>query len=489
MNPRLVILAIALVLAIAAAVSLRRTSDSLESSAHPDPSRASTTPSKTERIDENHQPDRLIGLDPSLHQLAIRLEELHISWEHNRPPVRGGYADWNDWREFALTQCRQLETSQIIDLIVWLEGRDHNDITEVIEYRQAFYQTWASRDPDSARDHVIALAERYELLGTDLEQVWQNVGFVESRDAYHYVLAGGATHDPTKTWSTFRQDLADPALQILPAVFMNVPEIFAAYASHAPADAWRLVLNEPGEDVTRYMHEGYADGAPARQDWEALGTEFVASLESRGLKSYNWIYESIAARWITEDPAAALDWYAARATLDAHDNILDPFTAETPVRSEDLAPAEYKRRLKIDLLEKMYKSHKDLTVEVAQALDQLLTEGDTEFVVAALGHFTGEHLHQWSTPLLAVVPNIPDPEIRNEVFLGLVEVLRPRFIDPFSPDSSFDEPNIPCEAVRDLAKRLDLPEDIRTQAEAAFRKIEEQEAPERANDPPDPPRS
>lgn len=471
---RLAILAVALLLAIAAAAYLRRTAGVLDAAGNSTGAPSTGTPSKTLRVDGNHHPDRLLGLDPTLQQLVIRLEDLNLTWERNRSPQQSGHAHWNNWRKFALHQSAQLETAQIVTLLTWMEELDHTVVTEVIEYRQAFFQTWASRDPDAARDHVITLAEHRELFNSEERQQWHNVSLNEVRDDYHFVLAGSAIHDPARAWATFQRDSVDPVLKILTDLSNTVPEVFSAYAAQAPEEAWRLVLTIGERKILHPMLEGYADGAPAGQDWNAMGNALFAVMRSHNTDPDNWTYEPIAARWVTEDPVAGLEWFAARATLYADDPD-DPFAPDVPVDPADLPPPEDLRQLlKIDLLGSMYASHRDLTDEVVTALDRLLTDGETELVTMALSELTGHgHLDPWDTPFIDLIPGIPDPDLRNTVFLQFVQALRPRDHDPFGP--SLDEPHITCEALRELSFQLDLPDDIHAETEARFREIAEHE--------------
>lgn len=430
---------------------------------------SSRLPSKTERIDDDHDPERFDSLNDEMMELALELEKASIKWHRNRPEHESAHRLWNEWRKYSTDRISALSTTQIRQLGEWMDsGSDF--VSELHDYRQAVIRIWASREPEVVRARLLEIAEHWGVLSQQVSS-WRNARLEELSDDFHQTYVGHAMKDPKAAWEAFLKDDADRSI--------TISEIFREYSARLPEEAWHLALTTNSKGDCLRMIEGFADGAPAGQDWEERGRELAESLADRKLEGSHRAFQSIGERWIMEDPVAALDWYARCAPEDAlksannHLNSDDPF-AEAPPPD----PAEAPMLLKIALLSEMYSSHKDRTREVIAALDHLATHGEAPLAIAAVGKLVGTDLHPMRIPLLEVIARLPAREDRNALFLQAVHAIpiRGDDSDPFASEAGpLEGPNASLTAVRDLAARLDLPDEIRAEAQAAFRKVEDEE--------------
>jgi hypothetical protein len=431
--------------------------------------------SKAERIDNDHAPERFDSLDAGMKELALELEKASIKWDRNRPEHESAHRLTNDWRKFSIERISALSTGQIRQLAEWMDsGSGFN--SELYNYRQALIMIWASREPEVVRARLMKTAESSGYVGKEVNG-WRNAHLEGLADDFHHARVGHAMKDPMAAWEAFLKDDANPRMKNLVNGRVTISELFREYSARLPEEAWDLAMTTNSSGDCRWMIDGFADGAPAGQDWEVRGRELAASLADRKLEVSHWSLQAIGERWIMEDPVAALDWYARCAPEDAlksansNLNSDDPF-AEAPPPD----PAEAPMLLKVDLLVEMYGSYKDRTREAMAALDHLARHGEDQVAVAAVGKLVGTHLDPMDIPLLEVIARMPSQEERNDLLLQAVHAIPIRDDDPFSTaTATLDGPNASLIAVRDLAARLDLPDDVRAEAEAAFRNVEDKE--------------
>lgn len=431
----------------------------------------SKLPAKTERIDEEHHPARFDSLDDGMKKIAEELEAAAIKWQRARPLHESAHKTWNDWDDFSTVRIEELNTAQIRLLGEWVTGEATPYVSELNDYRQAIIKVWASREPDFVRSHLLKIAERKGHLGKEVNS-WPSPGLDELCDNFHFYHVGHAILDPKSSLDEFLKDSADPQMTNLLSAMTTLPELFREYAARAPEEAWSLALGMAGEDYHHRMIEGFADGAPAGQDWESKGRELVDALSKLDIDSSPTTFEAIAERWVREDPAAALDWFARIASGVAELQTEGHFSLEhvdsTPRSREEVA-----LKMKLDLLVRMYHSHKDRSTEVISALDRLATHNRDPIAARVLGELIGNSLDPMDTPLLGLIPKFPQREDRNELFLQAVNAIPARggSLDSILSDS-LSSPNPILEAVRELSAQLDLAPGIRAMAEDAFRKVE-----------------
>jgi hypothetical protein len=478
---RIVTIAVVVVaLGIAGVFESRRDARQPASDAPTCAHRLSKLPAKTVRIDENHDPARFDSLDEGMRKIAEELETTAIKWNRARPLHESVHKTWHDWDDFSTARIKELNTAQIRLLGEWVTGEGRNSDSELNDYCQSIIKIWSSHEPDVVRAKLLEIAEAEGLVGKEVS-TWRNLPLEEISDHFHFYRVGHAMLDPKSAWETFLKDDADPRMKYLVDVGTTLPELFREYSSRATEEAWRLILTSTNEDYRRQMIEGFADGAPANQDWGARSREFAASLANRGIEPSQWDSRSIAERWVMENPAAALDWYARSASPDAlewairytvrHVEGADPFAEETEGDLHDLNPEQAADLLKIDLLTSMYSSHKDRIDEVMTALDRLATRDHDPIASRALGLMIGDLLDPMDAPLLELIPKFPEREVRDGLFLQALEAIPTRTGDS-GLSYSLDGPNLTLEAVRELAGKLDLTPEIRAKAEEAFRKVE-----------------
>ncbi|MCW1886156.1 hypothetical protein OKA04_15570 [Luteolibacter flavescens] len=439
--------------------------------------RPGSLPSKTERIDDERDPERFDTLDAGMKELALELEKAAIKWQRNRPEDEGFHQLTNDWREFSMAKISALDIEQIRQLGEWM---DSGSYSELHDYRKELITIWASREPEVVRARLMDIAEDRGFLGEG-ESGWKNAFRDEFADDLHHAYVGHAMKDPKSAWETFLKDEADPRMKRLVNGVITVSGIFKEYAAQLPGEAWSLALATQDPDHSTQMVEGFADGAPTGQDWEKKGYELAESLAARGIEASQWPFQSIGERWLAEDPVAALDWFARCAPEDAlksaRDRLKrgrsdDPFE-DAPARNSE----EAAMLLKTYLLVEMFHSYKDRSRETVTALLHLNKHGEDQVALEALGELLGAGLYPMKVPLLEVIPGIPSPEDRNSLFLLAVRGIPNRsngfplgILDP-----QLEDPNSSLVAMRALAERLDLPAEIRAEAEATFRNVEEQE--------------
>ena len=441
----------------------------------------SKLPAKTGRIDEEHDSARFESLDDGMKKIAEELEAAAIKWHRARSLHESVHKGWNDWDDYSTARILELDTRQIRQLGEWVTGKGRNSDSLLNDYCQAIIKIWSSREPDVVRANLLEIAETEGLVGKEVN-TWRNLPLEELSDYFHFCRVGHAMHDPRGAWETFLQDDVDPRMKYLVDAGTTLPELFREYSSRAPEEAWKLTLTTTNEDFRRRMIEGFADGAPAGQDWNARSREFADSLADHGIEPSQWDSRSIAERWLMEDPAAALDWHARSTPPDALERAIrsthrvegaDPFAEVTVGDLPDLNPEQAAELLKIDLLIGMYHSHKDRMTEVISALDRLATHDRDPIAARALGGLIGDSLDPMDAPLLEVIPKFPKQQVRNELFLQAVEAIPTRTGDPsLSSSDSLEGPNLTLEAVRELAGQLDFTPEIRAKAEEAFREVE-----------------
>ena len=448
---------------------------------------SSHLPSKTERIDNDHAPERFDSLNDEMKALALELETAAIKWNRNRSADDGIYREWNEWRKYSTDRISALSTAQIRQLGEWMDS-DPAFISELHSYRQALIRIWSSREPEVVRARLMETAENSGFVGKEVNG-WRNGRLDELAEDFHQARVGYSMKDPKAAWKQLLQDDADPRMKYLTNAGTTLPELFREYSARLPEEAWNLALATGNEEYCLRMIEGFADGAPAGQDWEERGRELTHSLTARGLKASHWPFQSIGERWMMEDPIAALDWYVRSAPEEGlaraydrlnRDSSDDPFAealADDPFKEEPPSdPDEISNLLKTDLLVGMYGSHKDRSREALAALDHLATHGEEQLAAAVAGELVGTRFDPMDIPLLEVIARMPKREDRNALFLQAVHAIHVRDDDPFATLSdALERPNACLVAARDLASRLDLPEAIRAEAEAVFRDVENKE--------------
>jgi hypothetical protein len=431
----------------------------------------SKLPAKTERIDDDHHPARFESLDEGMRKIAEQLETAAIKWNRARPTHESLHKLNNDWTDFSTARISELETHQIQLLGEWVTGEVTPYVSELNDYRQAIIKIWASREPDAVRSRLLNIAETLGVLGKELNS-WGKPGLEELCDNFHFYHVGHAMLDPKGALDEFLKDSAEPQMNYLVSEMTTLPELFREYATRDPEQAWIVALSLANEDYHHRMIEGFADGAPAGQDWETKGRELVDSLSNLDIDSSLTTFEAIAERWVMEDPAAALDWFARMASGIAEFQTEDRF-APNYVESIPRSPEEVALKMKLDLLVGMYHSHKDRIAEVITALDRLATHDRDPIAERALGALIGDSLDPMDAFLLELIPKFPKREVRNELFLRAVEAIPTRTGDPsLSSSDSLKGPNLTLEAVRELAGKLDITPEINVKAEEAFHKVE-----------------
>lgn len=431
----------------------------------------SKLPAKTDRIDEEHDPARFESLDEGMRKIAEQLELAAIKWNRARPIHESFHRLNNDWDDFSTARISELETHQIRLLGKWVTGEAGPYVSELNDYRQAIIKVWASREPDLVRSHLLKIAEAKGHVSKEVNS-WPSPGLDELCDNFHFYHVGHAMLDPKGALETFFQYDADPRMENLVSPMTTLPELFREYAARAPDEAWSHALGMAGEDCHHRMIEVFADGAPAEQDWESKGRELVDTLSKLDIASSPTTFEAIAERWVMEDPAAALDWFARMASGVAEFQTEDPF-APNYVETVPRATEEVALKMKLDLLVGMYHSHKDRIAEVITALDRLAAHDHDPIAARALGSLIGDSLDPMDAPLLGLIPKFPQGEVRDELFLKALEAIPTRVGDPSSSSSdSLGGPNLILEAVRELAGELDLTPENRAKANEAFRRVE-----------------
>lgn len=432
-----------------------------------DPTPATTLsklPAKTGRVDEDHHPARFDSLDDGMKETAEELEAAAIKWFRSRPSHESFHKLTHDWNDYSTSRVSELETGQIRQLAEWLEEGNYS---ELIDYRQAVFRIWASRDPAAVRAELIRRVGLLEFVGKEPGSS-TNGHFEELSDNFHQFRIGHAIHDPKAAWETFLQDAADPKMVHFVDAGTTVPDLIRAYSSRSPDEAWDLVLTVTNEDYCLRMIEGFADGVPSGQDWEQKGLDLFASIASREFQVNQGAYGPIAERWMMENPDAALEWYVRTSSDVAEFQGEDPFEEDFV---DSLTPDEIANRLKLDLITGMYRSHKDRTREAISALDHLAMHDSGLFSAKVVKTLIGDSLDPMDTPLLELIPKFPSREARSDLFFTAVNSIPTRTGSPFASDS-LEGPNLTLEAVRELAAQLDLTPEIRAKAEEAFRRVE-----------------
>lgn len=420
-------------------------------------------------------PDRFEGLDPAMQEVALRLEAEALEWRENQKRAGRSPYDWNAWYRFSLERIKSLESSQIYTLVVWLNRENSFNSTEIDHYRKALYIVWASRDPATARATMIANAKAMGLLDG------QNHGGLEGvapavdqlSDDFHHVRVGHAMGDPAAGWQALLADEADPRMEYLVNVGVTLPDLFYHYAAQRPEEAWQLILSQPDEEHRYRMIEGFTDGAPPGQDWHALSQELAGSLRDRGIEPQHSLYRLIAARWVAEDPDAALEWYADHAGFEDLPQPL--FQKPDPPRPSE---GEIRIALKVDVLKSLFDGHRDHDDWGVRTMDALITQGQVTLGGRAIAEIVGDCPDVSNFPLLDSIQKIDKLEVRVGSFLKVVHALHPR--DPeLIPNFPIGDPTPFYEKLRSVTDQLDLPTEARTEVERVFAEFRAGEAENR----------
>ncbi len=408
--------------------------------------------------------ERYPELDPALTRIVHRLEAELEEWQGKRPPYIHPALHRKEWQEFTRAKIGQLQTEQIAALAAALDRAEEPG--GMVDYVEAIYFVWGSRDHAAARAHILQAAA--EGLPNWAGYTTSMPGSVFSNlESYRIANLGFASSHPQEAWDVFLADKDDPAATGSLETRTLLYDVFKAYSGALPREALRLYQGEQDPDTRRDMFYGYVTGAPAGQDWEMLSGEFDR-LAALGKSPEP---DEFTTRWVVEEPERALEWFAAH--VDRED-----FKRTHPFFSGD-EPQDFDSRMKMLVLGELYHSTEYRLPEAVAVLQQLAGGADEALAARAVSQFIGGTMSpSYGLPLLAVIPRFRSSQFREELFLQAARAVPSREFttEHYPAGLSFDYPNVCLDAVRALAAEMELPDEVRQQGEAALRQVEAQEA-------------
>ncbi|WP_367874635.1 hypothetical protein [Luteolibacter sp. Populi] len=412
------------------------------------------------------------------------MEEAAIMRDRSMSDYQRAIDSAEDWDRFAIAEIEKLETKQIQALAEWIY---EDGVHELEGYTQSIFLVWGSRDPAAARAMLLEAAENNGLLDGKTDDASRNFTD-ELPDHFHHVRVGHARLDPAAAWREFLTDSADPVMNRLVNASVTIPQLFEIYAEKSPNDAWHQILTHPTGSSN--MLRGFAKGAPPGQDWERAGGDYLSAMLASGENLSASDLRPLTNRWLTEDPRGALDWFAAnippdRIPLDVTGILADVDSATASLGLSESSP---RLRAEFELVKRFCIT--DNGPSVLRTLELLSDQGRQDLAVLGLRVSFGDSLRGYNLPFLDLIPGIEDPSLRTSLYLQAIGGIVVRQDDPFADPAVTDSLDVCIEAIRSLAAKLDLPREIREQADAQLqvvaeesRKIQEERAKHADEDP------
>jgi hypothetical protein len=219
------------------------------------------------------------------------------------------------------------------------------------------------------------------------------------------------------------------------------------------------------------MVDGFVTGVEAGQDWLKRADEYDALLESRGDEPSASARLTMMARWATDNPKAALDWFAENTAfkeLWEEDVGIPP---QPPPELPGLEKLPEEMLVKFELLREARKGDWMYGEAIPRLVDQLVASGEGDLAALVMAECVWGGVSDFR--FFPQIRAFPDAEVRAALFLQAANSIQPRDkADPFGGGTEKLERQPWIESVRDLAKVIDLPEEVKAEAEAHLREVE-----------------
>lgn len=374
----------------------------------PDPEPPSAPAPET----DEQRATRLKDLDPALREAVIRIENAMAHWEKENPD-----ADYDEWGESLLGEIDKLETAQLGSLVDAVITSTAWGLP--VKYYLWIYQAWGAREPAKARDCMLKTAEMNGML--DSAGSFSDRHFRDwISENFEAVQVGHARRDPLAAWQQMAEDLANPRMEYISSEFFAA-YLLEFYAKQHPNEAWREI--DSRRDLAFHLVPGFAMGAPPGQDWPAR-LEDYASLCRSALNreaGADLAVNSLLARWLAEDPDAALAWVDSHLTLQDflssqsfHGRTPPPKLPGLESPSEDLL-------VKLEMMRDVYISFWSRSRLMSEILATLIAKGHRDLAALTIA----DRLGSWKGDrrLYPLIRSFPDAALREALFLTAVRKL------------------------------------------------------------------
>ena len=438
-----------------------------------------TTPTRSDRKATSDQfnggwakdPEHLDGLEPRFHDTVRRLEKAHEEWLSQRPPYENWKVHEVEWEIESRDLVASLSLEELEALTVWVvEGGSLDFFVDTLLW------SWGSRAPADVLAYLTTVIDdNRETMSTPHGLAGMNPYRDFFEECLYQGIAGIAELDAMQAWSALNEVESSG---IEPLTNYLREEIMKCHARQNPEEAWEFIIGSADEKLSRWLISGYIAGIGGVANWP----DFVAKLQEQEFARSRYgsglsdrIKEQIARRWFMEKPDEALEWYSTNAeysSVFAHrSGGLISYEGRVPEQEE----AEV--RIAADLLEYFIWEEGQEGIDSLSAwLARRLPEGDPTgiyFLEYRLSQEGDSPDTAWLIPLVAEMPKAEAERVYSEL-LKQIPARKSRVGNGLY-EMTFESPNVILEAVKKLGDKLDLTPELRAEAEAAFRRVEEEE--------------
>lgn len=402
------------------------------------------------------QANRLKELDPYLREAVIRIESAVRQWEKQNPDAAP-----DAWGEIVFGELNKLEAEQLSTLFdaallrrIWL----------LSGYSDWVYVAWGAREPARARDWMLRSADHQGLL--DGPGAWDSRYTNDwLQGIFQDVQIGHARRDPLAAWQQMAEDLDNPRMEFVTGKFF-AEFILEFYAKQDPQAAWREI--DSRRDLAFHLVPGFAMGAAAGQDWPAR-LEDYASL-CRGANGdeagSDRAVNSLMARWLAEDPDAALAWVDLHLRLHDFPSLgawggrkAPPQLPGVETPSEDLL-------VELEMMRDIYICFWSRHQLMTEILTSLIAKGHLDLAALSIADRLGS---RWDRRLYPLILSFPDPALREALLLTAVRKLPEPEGDSTTREEA-DQHLAVIYSLWTLSAETEVSEEARNQAKTGLRR-------------------
>ncbi len=420
----------------------------------PDPEPPPPPPAET----EEQRASRLKDLDPDLREAVIRIEDAMKVWEKQHPDEA---ANDSEWGEFLLGEIDKLEATQFPPLVnAVILGKTGGPL----RYGNWIHQAWGEHEPANARESMIKTFEMNGML--DVPGGWENRYWKdELMGMFEGTQLGHARRDPIGAWRQMAEDLKNPRMQYVTSMYF-VPYILEQYAKQHPEEAWREI--DSRADLSFHLVPGFAMGAPPRQDWAARLDDY-ASL-CRGANGWearaDLAVDSLMARWLAEDPDAALAWVDLRLGFDDFMSSWSYPGRKAPPQLPGLESPSDDLLVELEMMRDIYIGFWSRTRLMNEILSALIAKDHQDLAALAIA----DRLGTWRLDrhLYPPIRSFPDPALRQALLLTAVRKL-PKAERSYLNREEWEQHIAVIHALWTLSAEIEVSEEARKQAKTGLR--------------------
>ena len=354
-------------------------------------------------------------------------------------------------------QCATLSLKEVRTLATWNASHHWGGN---LPFRGAILRAWGMREPLEAHRAMLAASAQHNHFAEVTSYLFQ------------HVLVGHSRVDPEAAWRQYLADRSDPTTnKALGGLTDTARLILKEWARSQPEESFQTIFDCQSERYFWDLAEGFALGAPAGQDWPTLSDRLDNEAERRGYDFQKLGCETLAARWLVEDPIPALDWYADRISDLRIERLMqepdiDPIETESVLARDPDVLIGSRDEMKLLLIRKLSYPSEFLYDSIPQFVEKLNTAGESDLAARAIEQFLCGNPDQ-----LSLISRIKNPAEGERVLIRSINSLplRPYPIESDEDRSTQGQVPIPFEAlVRSTMEEMELSQDGIRQIEASL---------------------